>query len=59
MVPDSLKRHALEHNCDNKAHGVADHPAHDVFKDEPKAITGKDAEVEEEDEEFGKVLMRA
>jgi hypothetical protein len=56
VVPDCLKRHALEHNCDNEARGVADHPAHGDFKYEPKAITGKDAEVEEEDGEFGKVL---
>ncbi len=56
MVPDCLKRHALEHNRDNEARGVTDHPAHGDFKEEPKAITGKDAEVEEEDGEFGKVL---
>jgi hypothetical protein len=56
VVPDCLKRHTLEHNRDNEARSVTDHPAHGDFKDEPKAITGKYAEVDEEDGEFGKVL---
>jgi len=54
-VPERPDGQALEPDADSKGDGVAGNKSHDYFDDEAESWGRKDAEVEEEDGEFGNV----
>jgi hypothetical protein len=56
QIPEGVEREALHPNTDGEGDGVTDYHDHRELNGEPEFWGRKDAEVEEEDGEFGDVL---
>jgi len=55
-IPERIKREALHGNAEGEGDGVTHYHGHCELDREPEAWCGENAEVKEEDGEFGDVL---
>jgi hypothetical protein len=55
-IPERLNWQALDSDAESEGDRVAGHPSHGYFNHEAKMGSGEDAEVQEEDGEFGDIL---